>query len=129
MAPARVVRRRSTLRPSGEARLRAAEDSVDLGASVKQVEALTAPRNMVVVGASDRPGSWPATVWKTVHEHGFAGPIFAVNPNRATISGERCYPDFASLPQAPDHLIVLVPAPMVPDAVRRGAQAGARSAT
>ena len=33
-------------------------DRVDLEESKKKVEALTAPRNAVLVGASDRPGSW-----------------------------------------------------------------------
>ena len=40
-----------------------------------------------------------------------------------------CYPDFASLPEAPDHLVVLVPAAGVAETLRAGAAAGARSAT
>ena len=35
---------------------------MDLEASKRKVEALTAPRNVVLVGASDRPGSWAARV-------------------------------------------------------------------
>ena len=58
--------------------------------AIRKVGALVAPRNIVLVGASDRPGSWPATVWKTVHEHGFQGAIYAVNPNRDRIGDEPC---------------------------------------
>jgi predicted CoA-binding protein len=35
---------------------------LNLDASKEKVAALTAPRNVVLVGASDRPGSWAARV-------------------------------------------------------------------
>jgi acetate---CoA ligase (ADP-forming) len=102
---------------------------VDLEASKKKVAALTAPRNAVLVGASDRPGSWAARVWHNLKRYEFSGPVYLINPRRAEIGGTVCYPDFAALPEPPDHLIVLVPAPGVPDVLRSGAAAGARSAT
>lgn len=100
-----------------------------LAAAIQKVGALVHPRNVVLVGASDRPGSWPATVWKTAHEHGFKGRIYAVNPNRDTIGGEPCYKDFASLPEKPDHVAFLTPAQHVPAGLAAAAAAGARSAT
>lgn len=100
-----------------------------LATSIQQVGALLKPGNIVLVGASDRPGSWPATVWKTAHEHGFKGRIYAVNPNRDTIGDEPCYPDFASLPEKPDHVAFLTPARHVPAGLAAAAAAGARSAT
>ena len=97
--------------------------------AIDKVGALVAPRNIVLVGASDRPGSWPATVWKTVHEHGFEGPIYALNPNRDRIGDEICYKDFASLPEKPDHVAFLTPSQHVPAGLAAAAAAGARSAT
>ncbi len=97
--------------------------------AIRKVGALVAPRNIVLVGASDRPGSWPATVWKTVHEHGFQGEIYAVNPNRDSIGDKPCYKDFASLPEAPDHVAFLTPAAHVPAGLSAASAAGARSAT
>jgi acyl-CoA synthetase (NDP forming) len=102
---------------------------VDLEASKKKVAALTAPRNAVLVGASDRPGSWAARVWHNLKRYEFPGPVYLINPRRSEIGGTPCYPDFAALPEPPDHLIVLVPAPGVADVLRSGAAAGARSAT
>ncbi len=102
---------------------------MDLEASKKKVAALTAPRNAVLVGASDRPGSWAARVWHNLQRFEFPGPVYLINPHRREIWGAPCYPDFAALPEPPDHLIVLVPAPGVPDMLRNGAAAGARSAT
>ena len=37
----------------------------DLELSQRKVAALTAPRNVVLVGASDRPASWAARVGRT----------------------------------------------------------------
>jgi acetyltransferase len=102
---------------------------VNLEDSKKKVEALTAPRNAVLVGASDRPGSWAARVWRNLHKYQFPGPVYSINPRRDTIWEKPCYPDFQSLPEAPDHLVVLVPAAGVAEALRSGAAAGARSAT
>ncbi len=102
---------------------------MDLEASKNKVAALTAPRNAVLVGASDRPGSWAARVWRNLQRYEFPGPVYLINPRRSEIWGSPCYPHFAALPEPPDHLVVLVPAPGVPEVLRSGAAAGARSAT
>jgi acyl-CoA synthetase (NDP forming) len=102
---------------------------LDLEASRKKVEALTAPRNAVLVGASDRPGSWSARVWHNLQRYEFPGSVYLINPRRNEIWGRPCYPDFKSLPEPPDHMVVLVPAAGVIETLRSGAAAGARSAT
>jgi acetate---CoA ligase (ADP-forming) len=107
----------------------ASERSIDFEASKKKVAALTAPRNAVLVGATDRPGSWAARVWRNLNHYEFPGPIYLVNPRRTEIWDRPCYPDFESLPESPDHLVVLVPASGVAELLERGAAAGARSAT
>ncbi len=104
-------------------------DALDLEASKTKVKALTEPRNAVLVGANDRPGSWAWRVLRNLKHYEFPQPLYLVNPRRTEIGGDRCYPDFKSLPEPPDHLVVLVPAPGVPEVLRSGAAAGARSAT
>jgi acyl-CoA synthetase (NDP forming) len=101
----------------------------DLDLSRRKVEALTQPRNVVLVGASDRPASWAARVWRNLAHFGFAGPVYPVNPRRAEIFGTPCFSDIAALPEPPDHLVVLVPAAGVVPVLCEGARAGARSAT
>src|ERR1700719_677236 len=102
---------------------------LDVEASKQKVAALTAPRNVVLVGASDRAGSWAARVWRNLNRYRFPGPIHLINPRRNEIWEQPCYPDCKSLPEAPDHLVVLVPAAGVAETLRSGAAAGARSAT
>src|SRR5262245_10814375 len=102
---------------------------MNLDISKQKVAALTAPRNVVLVGASDRAGSWAARVWHNLNRYQFPGPIYLVNPRRTEILGRPCYGDFRSLPEPPDHMVVLVPAAGVIEALSSGAAAGARSAT
>lgn len=102
---------------------------MDFEASREKVRALTHPRNVVLVGASDRPGSWAARVWRNLNRYEFPGSIHLFNPGRDEVFGKSCHRDFSTLPEPPDHLIVLVPAQHVPGVLRDGAMAGARSAT
>ena len=80
----------------------------------------------MLVGASDRPGSWAARVWRNLHKYQFPGPVYPINPRRTEIWDKPCYPDFKSLPEPPDHLVVLVPATGVAEALR--ARRGGRRA-
>ena len=95
----------------------------------QQVEALLSPRNVVIVGASERPGAWGGRVWNNLRRHGYPQAIYPINPTRAEVWGVPCYADFGALPEAPDHLAIMVPAAQVPDVIVRASAAGARSAT
>ncbi len=93
------------------------------------VHALLNPRNVAIVGASDKPGAWPERAYRNLRHYGYAGAIYPLNPSRDEIWGIPCYKRFADMPEPPDHLLVLSPARTVPDMLREGAAAGARSAT
>ena len=101
----------------------------DRNSSVEKVAALLDPRNVVIVGASDRPGSWTTRVWRNIHRYNYGKPVYPLNPGRDEIWDTKCYKSFSELPEAPDHLVVLVPAKIVPATLREAAAAGARSAT
>lgn len=94
-----------------------------------KVQALLNPRNVVIVGASDKPGNWAQRVWRNLNRYKFPLPIYPMNPGRDTVWDVRCYKSFAELPEPPDHLVILIPAPFVPDTLRAAAKAGARSVT
>ena len=96
---------------------------------VAKVEALLNPRNVVIIGATDKPGNWAQRVWRNLQRYNYPGKIYPFNPTRDTVWDERCYRSFDELPEPPDHLIVLAPAKHVPDMLREAAAKGARSAT
>lgn len=93
------------------------------------LDALFHPRNVVLVGASDRPGHWSGRVWGNLARFGFKGGRYAVNPNRREIFGAHCYASLAELPEPPDHLALFVPADATLDMLEAGGRLGARSAT
>jgi acetyltransferase len=96
---------------------------------VEKVRSLLNPSNVVIVGATDRPGNWPQRIWRNLHRYHFPNPIYPFNPSRDNVWDTRCYRSFAELPEPPDHLMVLVPPAHVPSLLREAAAAGARSAT
>lgn len=96
---------------------------------VKGIHAMLHPHNIVLVGATDKPGNYAERIWNNLVRYGFEGGFYPVNAKREAIWGVPCYKDFASLPEKPDHVLVLVPARFAVQVIRDAAAAGARSAT
>src|ERR1700680_115971 len=103
--------------------------SPDASDIVKSIHAVLHPRNIVLVGATDKPGNHPERIWNNLIKYKFGGGLYPVNARRETIWGVPCYKDFTSLPDKPDHVLVLVPARFAVQVIRDAAAAGARSAT
>ena len=103
--------------------------SPDTSTIVKGIHAMLHPRNIVLVGATDKPGNYAERIWKNLINYGYAGGLYPLNARREAIWGVPCYKDFASLPEKPDHVLVLVPARFAVQVIRDAAAAGARSAT
>jgi acyl-CoA synthetase (NDP forming) len=103
--------------------------SPDASDIVKGIHAMLHPRNIVLVGATDKPGNYAERIWNNLIKYQYEGGLFPVNAKRETIWGVPCYKDFASLPEKPDHVLVLVPARFAVQVIRDAAAAGARSAT
>src|SRR2546429_4485546 len=97
--------------------------------TVKTIHAMLHPRNIVLVGATDKLGTYAERIWNNLIKYQYKGGLFPVNSKRETIWGVPCYKDFASLPEKPDHVLVLVPARFAVQVIRDAAAAGARSAT
>jgi acyl-CoA synthetase (NDP forming) len=103
--------------------------SPDASDIVKRVHAMLHPRNIVLVGATDKPGNYAERIWNNLIKYKYEGGLYPVNSKRESIWGVPCYKDFASLPEKPDHVLVLVPARFTVQVIRDAAAAGARSAT
>src|ERR1700760_1963856 len=119
-----------------EAQVRAAsvperkwDPAPDASHIVKRIHAMLHPRNIALVGATDKPGNYAERIWNNLIKYKYAGGLFPINAKREQIWGVPCYKDFASLPEKPDHVLVLVPARFAVQVIRDAAAAGARSAT
>ena len=113
----------------GRKALNLREPQSSLSTALAKVGALLNPRNVVIVGASDAPTSWAMSSFQNLQRHRFPGAIYPINPRRDRVWDMRCYHAFDELPEPPDHVVVVIPAPHVPETLRAAAKAGARSAT
>jgi acetate---CoA ligase (ADP-forming) len=89
---------------------------------------LISPRSIAIVGASEEPDSWAPTLFGTLREFGFTGPVVPVNPKHSTVWGMRCLPSLAGVSPTPDLAILTVPARMAATALDDVGRAGGRAA-
>ena len=99
----------------------------DEHADAASLEPLLAPRSAAVVGAVRRPGSIGRRILLNIRDAGFAGALYAVEPQAADVEGIPCIASVAALPEAPDLVVVAVPAARVLDVAQECGQRGARS--
>ena len=109
----------------------------DEHADAASLEPLLAPRSAAVVGAVSRPGSIGRRILLNIRDAGFAGALHAVDshagaldpagPAATGIEGIGCVASVAALPEAPDLVVVAVPAERVVEVARECGQRGARS--
>ncbi len=92
-------------------------------------EALFRPRAVALIGVSDDAGKTAGRPLRFLRKHGYAGPIYPINPNRAAVQGERAYASLADAPGPADHAYILVNTPAVEAAVAACAEAGVTVAT
>jgi acetyltransferase len=82
---------------------------------------------VAVFGASERPGSVGATVWRNLRA-GFKGQVLGVNPKHHKIDGVPVFASVADLPQVPDLAVICTPAATVPGLIEELGRRGTRAA-
>ncbi|HTN95390.1 MAG TPA: acetate--CoA ligase family protein [Nordella sp.] len=84
---------------------------------------------MALVGASPKPGSYGRGMIDACRTAGFEGTISLVNPGYDRIDDLVCYPDMKSLPQVPDHAVLMVANARIEQALSDVIAAGIKAAT
>ncbi|HVW39984.1 MAG TPA: acetate--CoA ligase family protein [Amycolatopsis sp.] len=92
------------------------------------LSALFQPRAIAVIGASADRGKIGGRPLHHLTGHGFAGPIYPINPNHAEVQGHKAYPSLGAVPGEVDLAIIAVPHHGVLDAVRSCADKGVETA-
>ena len=96
--------------------------------SVRNLEALFAPRAVALIGISERANNLGMVVWRNLRAGGFKGPVWLVDQRNASVAGQRTWPDVASLPGTPDLAVICTPAATVPGLVAALGRKGTRAA-
>jgi acyl-CoA synthetase (NDP forming) len=90
------------------------------------LDVLLAPRNIAILGATDRGAG--ARVRESVSRIGFEGAVYLVNPNRPVVAGQRCYPEVGSIAEPVDLAVLALGPGHVLAALRDCADAGVAAA-
>ena len=96
--------------------------------TIRNLDSLFDPASVAVIGASERPASVGATVWRNLSNGSFPRPVYAVNPRHGTLGGRRCWRSVAALPEAPELAVICTPPATVPGLIAELAARGTRAA-
>jgi acyl-CoA synthetase (NDP forming) len=91
--------------------------------------ALLSPLSIALVGASGDIRKNTARPLRFMRKHRYAGQVFPINAGRDEILGERAYPSLAALPQAVEHVFVMIPGDQAEAILADCARAGAKVVT
>jgi len=97
-------------------------------AEAVSIKALLSPESVVVVGVSEREGTFGHTLLRNMVDAGFAGTLSVVHPTATSIAGVTAYPSVAHVPGSIDLAVIAVPAERVIDVVRACSDKQARGA-
>jgi len=88
-----------------------------------QVRQLFNPRSVALIGATDK-SRWSWSIFGNLKLHGFAGPVYLVNPRGIPVHGQPSYARVADLPEPVDLAFVMVPTSAVLSVLAEVADAG-----
>lgn len=92
------------------------------------LDAIFAPKNIAVIGATEKEGSVGRTVLWNLIRNPFGGTVFPVNPKRNSTLGIKAYPSVGELPEPIDLAIIATPAHTVPGIIGECIDAGVKGA-
>jgi acyl-CoA synthetase (NDP forming) len=88
------------------------------------IQRLLRPASVAIIGASDKPGSFGASVLGNLVASAYTGQIHLVNPKRTDIGGRPCVASIEALPHGVDCAVLAIPKAGVLDAVHACAARG-----
>ncbi|TDO13819.1 MULTISPECIES: bifunctional acetate--CoA ligase family protein/GNAT family N-acetyltransferase [Halomonas] len=87
------------------------------------------PASIAVIGASEKPHSTGGLVIRNLREGGFAGSIWAVNPeDDETVFSVPCVGHVSQLPEVPDLAVICTPVASVPELLDKLGRFGVKAA-
>ena len=85
---------------------------------------LFTPESVALYGASDKAKSVGGVVFKNLLTSGFQGRIYAINPNRDEVQGQKAFSSLAEVGEIVDLVVVATPANTIPGIVEECGERG-----
>jgi len=82
------------------------------------------PQSIAIIGASQDFITISGQPLKHLQSHGYRGRLYPVNPRYPEVSGVKCYPSLAEVPETPDLVLILVNASRVADMLEQCGRKG-----
>jgi acyl-CoA synthetase (NDP forming) len=92
------------------------------------VDALFRPESIAIVGASENIDRISGRLLYYLERHGYANPIYPINPRRGEVRDLTCYPSLLDVPGPIDLVLVMLAAEQCVDVIRQAGQVGAKAA-
>lgn len=86
------------------------------------------PRNVAVIGATEKEGSVGRTILWNLISSPFGGAVFPVNPKRSSLLGIKAYPSIREVPDPVDLAVIVTPAPSIPNLIGECIETGVKGA-
>ena len=96
-------------------------------ADVASLRPLFAPESVAVIGASRHPSGVGRAILRNIMTGGYAGQVWAVNPQAHQLEGVPCVPSPAALPEPVDLAVLAIPAQAVVSVAEECGKRGVRS--
>jgi acyl-CoA synthetase (NDP forming) len=84
------------------------------------------PASFAIIGASDNPKKGGNIVIRNLHEFGWEGSIYPINPRGGTILGHDAYPSVLNVPGDLELAMMVIPRDLVPKAMEECGAKGVR---
>ena len=92
------------------------------------LKSIFAPKNVAVIGATEKEGSVGRTILWNLISSPFGGAVFPVNPKRPSLLGIKAYPSIKDVPDQVDLAVIVTPSTSIPGIIAECAEAGVKGA-
>jgi len=92
------------------------------------LDAIFLPKSAALIGASRNPRKWGFKIGLNVIAEKFRGAFYLVNPKETEFLSRRVYPNIRDIPGAVDLAVIVIPAPLVPSALKECGAKGVKAA-
>ena len=87
-----------------------------------------APKNVAVIGATEKEGSVGRTILWNLISSPFGGAVFPINPKRPSLLGIKAYPSVKDVPDKIDLAVIVTPSSSIPDLIAECTEVGIKGA-
>ena len=96
--------------------------------SIYNLDSIFQPKTVALIGASEKRGSFGASIMNQLTGQGFKGSIFPVNPKYSKIREKKAYRSVLEIDASVDLAVLAVPAKRIPKIIRDCKKAQVRGA-